>query len=321
MTSIVTNTSAANALQTLRSLNSGLQQTQGRVSSGLRVERAADNAAYWSIATTMRSDNKALSAVSDALGLGAATVDTAYSAMSQAIDVMSEIKARFVAATEAGVDKTKINEELDQLKAQLRSTAESASFSGQNWLYMSSPEDNVDRSVTSGFTREADGSVSLQSLTYNLYSDWDTPNVSFLVDDESGDAGIVTNSAYADSLGTASDWVLFNGERHQVHREMVLTDATTNDEIQEMLQVTETMTAKMTEVGSRLGSLSKGIAMQQAFASNLQDSISSGIGRLVDADMETESSKLAALQTQQQLATQSLSIANRAPQNILSLFQ
>ncbi|WP_376776671.1 flagellin [Rhizobium laguerreae] len=45
------------------------------------------------------------------------------------------------------------------------------------------------------------------------------------------------------------------------------------------------------------------------------------IGRLVDADMEEESSRLAAFQTQQQLAVQSLSIANRAPQNILSLFQ
>ncbi|PPJ49514.1 flagellin, partial [Rhizobium sp. KAs_5_22] len=71
MTSLMTNTAAIAALDTLRSINSSLNETQNRVSSGYRVETASDNAAYWSIATTMRSDNKALSAVEDALGLGA----------------------------------------------------------------------------------------------------------------------------------------------------------------------------------------------------------------------------------------------------------
>ena len=81
MTSINTNNSAMSALQTLRNINSSLETTQNSVSTGYRVDTASDNAAYWSIATTMRSDNKALSAVSDALGLGAAKVDTAYTAM------------------------------------------------------------------------------------------------------------------------------------------------------------------------------------------------------------------------------------------------
>ena len=55
MTSILTNSAAMAALQTLRSIDNSLETTQARVSSGLRVETAADNAAYWSIATTMRS--------------------------------------------------------------------------------------------------------------------------------------------------------------------------------------------------------------------------------------------------------------------------
>src|SRR3954468_25080245 len=108
MSSIITNNSAIGALQTLRNVNGSLQDTQHRVSTGYRVGKASDNAAYWSIATTMRSDNKALSAVSDALGLGAAKVDTAYTAMDSAIDVVGEIKAKLVAATENGVDKKKV---------------------------------------------------------------------------------------------------------------------------------------------------------------------------------------------------------------------
>ena len=134
MTSILTNSAAMAALQTLRSIDNGLETTQGRVSSGMRVETAADNAAYWSIATTMRSDNMALSAVQDALGLGAAKVDTAYAGMEAAIDVVKEMKKKVTAATEQGVDKAKVQEEIKQLQEQLISIASGASFNGQNWL-------------------------------------------------------------------------------------------------------------------------------------------------------------------------------------------
>lgn len=62
--SIHTNISAMAGSQTFRGISSGLYRTQAAVSSGPRVERASENAAYWSISTTMKSDNKALSAVS-----------------------------------------------------------------------------------------------------------------------------------------------------------------------------------------------------------------------------------------------------------------
>jgi len=74
-------------------------------------------------------------------------------------------------------------------------------------------------------------------------------------------------------------------------------------------------------MGSKLGSISSRIDLQTSFASSLSDSIQSGVGKLVDADMEQESSKLSALQTQQQLAVQSLSIANSSNQQILTLFR
>ncbi len=88
-----------------------------------------------------------------------------------------------------------------------------------------------------------------------------------------------------------------------------------------MLSTLEGMTKQMTKVASDIGSLSRTVDQQSDFASKLSDSIDSGIGRLVDADMEEQSSRLSALQTQQQLAIQSLSIANSSPRNILSLFQ
>jgi flagellin len=87
----------------------------------MRVGKASENAAYWSIATTMRSDNSALSAVQDALGLGAATVDTAYAGMEATVDIIAEIKNRLTAAAESGVDRSKVQEEIDQLQDQLLS--------------------------------------------------------------------------------------------------------------------------------------------------------------------------------------------------------
>ncbi|KWV40711.1 MULTISPECIES: flagellin [Rhizobium] len=301
MTSILTNVAAMSALQTLRSINGSLEETQSRVSSGYRVAEAKDNAAYWSIATTMRSDNKALSAVSDALGLGAAKVDTAYSAMDSAIDIVSEIKAKIVAATEKGVDKTKVQDEIAQLQQQLLSVAQSASFSGENWV-----AGNTTKSVVSSFVRDANGQVSVQTTEY------------FLDDSTSGNVlfGMTTTGAIDTAtgiIGTSSGSVgsIFS---------MDITSFSDSD-INLALTTVENGLSALTKAGSQLGSISTRIDLQESFVSNLSDSIDSGVGRLVDADMEEESSKLTALQTQQQLAIQSLSIANNSAQNVLTLFK
>lgn len=72
---------------------------------------------------------------------------------------------------------------------------------------------------------------------------------------------------------------------------------------------------------SDLGAASRKIEGQLAFNSNLTDVVTSGIGNLVDADLAKESASLQALQVQQQLGVQALSIANQAPQTLLSLFR
>jgi flagellin len=172
MTSILTNHTAIAALQTLRTIGASMQQSQAQVSTGLRIQTATDNAAYWSISTTMKSDNKATAAVVDALGLGAAKVDTAYTGMSAVVDIMHQFKARLVAATEDGVDKTKIQEELEQFKRQIQEIARSSSFSGQNWLNTDVPEIYDDQtnqvSVVAGFTRSKTDGVAVERMKIHL---------------------------------------------------------------------------------------------------------------------------------------------------------
>jgi|GEM_PF-126434 Flagellin and related hook-associated proteins len=171
MVSILTNTSAMAALQTLRSIDTSLSGTQQQVSTGLRVGTASDNAAYWSVATTMRSDNMATSAVSDALGLGAAKVDTAYAGLEAVIDVMGKFKAKLVAATEDGVDKAKIQTELEQYKQAVVDIAESSSFNGQNWLNTDIEDiydDDLSKAtVVSSFVRGRNN-VSVGTIDFSL---------------------------------------------------------------------------------------------------------------------------------------------------------
>ncbi|WP_426122495.1 flagellin [Pararhizobium sp. PWRC1-1] len=172
MTSIISNNSATVAIRTLRSINDQLNQVQNQVSSGYRVADAKDNSAYWSIATTMRSDQLAMHAVQDAIGLGAAKLDTAYAAMDSTIDVLTKFQAKLVAAKEPGVDRAKIQTELDQLMDQTVSIAKSASFNGVNWLNTSFTNiyDAVESkdSLTMSFVRSNDGTVKVDSTKVDV---------------------------------------------------------------------------------------------------------------------------------------------------------
>ncbi|MCP8896813.1 flagellin [Shinella daejeonensis] len=296
MASILTNTSAMAALQTLRTINNDMETTQNRISTGQRVSSASDNAAYWSIATTMRSDNAALSAVQDALGLGAAKVDVAYAGVEAAIDVVKEIKAKLVTATEQGVDKLKVQEEIKQLQDQLESIGKGATFNGENWL----AGGNSAATIVTGFVR-TDDTVKVTTATYNA---------------STGTGGNALFGAYDASTDT-----LASGGILEDVLAITLTGSTSDTAMAGFLDDVEAALKSMGEVGSNLGSLSKRITLQEDFASKLSDAIDKGVGRLVDADMNEESTRLKALQTQQQLAIQSLSIANSNSQNILSLFR
>jgi flagellin len=307
MTSILTNNAASAALQTLRSISSSMADTQNRISSGARVDTASDNAAYWAISTTMQSDVKALGAISDALGMGAAKIDTAYAGMEAAIDIVTEIKAKVVAAQESGVDKNKVQEEITQLQEQLKAIGSGSSFNGENWLVTDA---NSTGKVVSGFVRDNDGNVSVKTTEYAL----DKTSLLYLQAADgtiTADSGLLNDTATQVKDATGTDVAALS---------VLDLDVTTAD-LAVALSSVELSLEGLTSAASKLGSLSSRIDLQSEFATNLESALTKGIGRLVDADMNEESTKLKALQTQQQLAIQALSIANNDSQNILSLFR
>jgi flagellin len=305
MTSLLTNASAITALQNLNATNKSMQTTQDRISTGMRVANASDNAAYWSIATTMKSDNAALSTVKDALGMGVATVDVTASAVKTTVDLVSQIKAKLVAAKEPGLDRSKVQAEITQLQKQLKSVADSSVFSGENWLSVDSSTTgyNNTKSIVSSFTRTG-GAITVGTINVDIDS--------IKLYDSNGNLGILDKDRTVGSA-TASVATLDIS---------TLTDsATDNATLDSYISIVDSALSDTTTAASDLGAIKNRISMQQDFVSNLMDSVTKGIGQLIDADMSQESTKLQALQVQQQLGVQSLSIANQNSQQILTLFK
>ena len=303
----MTNSSAMTALKTLQQTNSAIETTQQRISTGYAVSEASDNAAYWSIATTMRSDNAALGTVQDALGLGAAKVDVAYTGMNSAMEVVDEIKTKLVAAREPGVDRSKVQSEISELQNQLTSIATSASFSGENWLSVDSGATgySTSKSVVASFNRASDGTVSVSTIDIDI-----TSTELFDADDQSGILDSDFNITGGATLAVMS-----------VSNLDITATGVDDTDIDDMITGVDAAVQAMTTAASDLGASKKRINMQTEFVGNLMDAIDRGVGKLVDADMTEESTRLSALQVQQQLGVQALSIANANSQTILSLFR
>jgi flagellin len=303
----MTNASALTALQSLNATNKALEQTQSRISTGYRVSTASDNAAYWSIATTMRSDNKANSVVQDALGLGAGKVDTAYTAMNKAIEVVDAIKQKILLAKASGPEqRSKIQGDIDSLQKQLKDNIAGASYAGTNMLKTDSGVTNASLGIISSYNRDSAGNVTTGMIDIPLN------NVRLI------DASAAAKAGILDSTGSASTKALLDisvsdltgvaGTGETAQFDNLLTDV-------------EKVLAEMASAASELGAAKSRVDMQKDFVSKLSDSIDRGVGQLVDADMDRESTRLQALQVQQQLGIQALSIANSSAQNILSLFK
>jgi flagellin len=307
MASINTNIAAMTALQALNQTNKQTLITQNRVSTGLRVGTAADNAAYWSIATTMRSDRMALSTVQDALGLGVATVDIAVGGLDSSIKIASEIKAKLVAARAPGLDRGKIQSEISQLQSSLQNAVDSASFSGENWLKVDSTGPTT-KTLVASFSRDNTGAIQIGTIAVDI-----GPTGSMLVDSSGGGLGVLDQSRTVTSGGT---YTVLNLDIS------ALTDAPADlQDIEDYISGVDAAISQMTDAATGLGAAKSRLTLQKDFVSALMDAIDTGIGQLVDADMNEESTRLQALQVRSQLGVQALSIANQSAQQILQLFQ
>lgn len=495
MSSILTNTSAMVALQTLKSINTNLAQTQNEISTGKSVESAKDNSAVWAISKVMEADVNGFTAISDSLSLGESTLAVARQASETVTDLLTEMKGKIVAAQEENVDRAKLQTDISALRDQIASVVGAAQFNGLNMV-----SGTEDVNILSSLDRTSDGTVTASNITVArqdlgtsqgtygsgtslnanatasagaVASAGNTVGVLFADDADMSDnavsvtiAGTTLNWAAGDfaaidqdaaaaivigainalgldgitaaangtdpsqiditstrafedvslsatgataaaaSIGERAETIDFStaanvneGDGYKVTvgsssysyvagkgetmedvarglkvaidsgsvdgiSTKVTQDATTGqwtlkvdndgsgssslsfavvgaaggtasgglfglDSIdvttdagaERALDNIETMINTAIDAAADFGSAAGRVETQNDFIGKLTDSLKAGIGSMVDADMEAASARLQALQVQQQLGTQALSIANQAPQNILSLFR
>lgn len=280
MSSINTNNGAMVALQTLKSINSNLTDTQNAISTGKDVATAKDNASVWAISKVMESDVSGLDAVSDSLAVGQSAVAVASAGAELIVETIKEMQALAISAQSESANFTQIDAEMTAKKEQLDSIVAGSQFNGVNLLNTDTDGNGATGlAVVGSINRIGGGAATATTI------DVATADLQATVTD-------ITLTGTADTADAA----------------------TTYTELETML------TAAITGAAA-LGTSAKRLDDQSNFVSKLSDSLTSGIGSLVDTDMEAASAKLQALQTQQQLGVQALSIANQAPQTILSLFR
>lgn len=510
MSSILTNSSAMVALQTMKNINTNLNRTQQEISTGKTVATAKDNAAVWAISKVMESDVKGFKGISDSLSLGSSTIAVARQASETVTDLLTEIKGKIVAAQEENVDRAKMQTDITALRDQIASVVGAAQFNGLNLI-----QGTDDVNVLSSLDRASNGNVTASNITVNrqdlsttagtygsgtslaanavvadsataIASAGNTAQVTFAATWALGDtatlnvagvdvshtaagasvtdiatafagainalglegvtasnsAGVLTvtstrafeglaitqtsttagdgtsditqvngaapsgtNSATSSTIAQRAERIDFsstaavnegdgykvtvgsasynyvagkNETMEDVARGLKMAidsagltgvttsvsqsdtgawslnvdndgtgssslsfssagnaggvasgglfgldslDVTTNAGADSALSNIETMITRSIDAAAAFGSAQNRIDIQNDFVGKLTDAMKAGIGTLVDADMEEASARLQALQVQQQLATQALSIANQAPQNILALFR
>lgn len=281
MSSILTNNSAMVALQTMKSINQNLADTTNAISTGKEISSAKDGSAIWAISRVMEADVSGFNAVSDALALGESTVAVASAAADQIVNVLEEMKELAVSANSENVDFAKIQNDISERAEQVASIISAAQFNGANLLAT-----DVDGN---GAT-----SLSVLSSLDRVGSAAPTPStIDVATVDFEANIDLATNLTAITNTTTA---------------------ATALGEIEAFLTTA-------IDGAAALGASAKRLEDQQGFVSKLTDAMKSGIGSLVDTDMEAASARLQALQTQQQLGVQALSIANQAPQTLLQLFR
>ncbi|HKR87785.1 MAG TPA: flagellin [Phenylobacterium sp.] len=283
--SVHTNKPALIALQNLNKTNDQIGEVQNHINTGLKIATAQDNAAVWSIAQNQRADIGALGAVKMSLDRANSIAEVSMTAGATVSDLLVQLKEKVVAAMDTSIDtasRTALDSEFKSILRQIGQVTDNAAFDGANLL--------------NGLS--GSGATSIQFLANSAASSYITLSTQDM--SLAGTGGPGAGQIITMSVGSSLDSVTIS----------TAVLAQLNQSIQNVNQA----------LGS-LGSQAKQITSHSDFVGKLTDTLQAGVGNLVDADLAKESASLQALQVQQQLGAQALSIANQSPQMILQLFK
>jgi len=293
-TSVLTNTGAMIALQNLEAVNNQLNTAQNQVYSGLAVSSASDDAATWVVSTTMNANIASLQQVGQGLGNAASILGTAVSGATEIASLVAQIRAAVTSTQDPATDVAATQAQVNQLVGQINAAVTSSNFNGVNMLDGSNATGITFLASTANNYTVA-GAASTTIATGN--------GADLTMSATATDATMKALYNLVDSGGTGGGLAAITGTT-----------------IAAALATVDTADTTVENAAAQFGAVQSNVQSQQTFVNSLVTTLQAGVGNMVDANMTQESAKLSALQVQQQLGTQALSIANQAPQILIKLF-
>ena len=282
LNSVNTNMGATIALQSLNSTNTMLQMTQKHISTGYRVADATDDGAAYAVAQRVRSDVNALGSANQQLGNVQGLLSTTNTALNAVSNTLSSARDVLVKLADSNTQGTQRAQYIQQYQSL----------------------------VSNIKTFFQDATYSGKTLVGNIGGNSGFGNVAVVRNEVAATYGIASFSGSAFMASITFTSTQLNGAATVAS--LIGTAASA------------TFMNKLTSLGTSMntyGAAYKYVANQVSYNSDKIDALNNGLGALIDADLAKESAKLQSLQIRQQLGTQSLSIANQAPQSLLSLFK
>jgi len=279
--SIITNPEAFVALRNLERTNESLSKTQQRISTGLKVSSAQDDASNFAIAQGIRGDVKALGAITQGLNNSKGIGNVALAGVTAISDLLVDVRQKLTELANGGITSAQraiIKADFDKLMSQAMSFVDNANFNGRNLLVSDATNVNTISNLNG------------TNLTLSARSTTGTTGIVHLIKSLAGATIGVTGAA--GDPGNAQSVII--------------------------AQYKNLETEINTSLGA-LGSEIRALNFQTDFLSTVVDSTEVGLGNIVDADLARESAELTALQVRQQLGVQVLGIANQQPQILLGL--
>ena len=300
LNSVITNVGAQVALQSLNLTTSQLQATEKRVSTGFRVADATDDGAAFAVAERVRSDVAAVTTANQQLGNAKGLVGTALSGLTAISKSLTDAKSLLIQIGDSSIAQTQRDQYVASYKAlviRVANTVDGSTYNGQTLLGTAAGA--VAATSTSVISNEAGRTASLSAEDVSGIAN----TLATLIG-----STFTRNAAGVDTFGTiAAGADQSSASTALTSKSGVTSFADTQVNISNLL--------------NQAGSDSRFLDATISFNSSKIDSLNAGLGALVDADLSKESANLQALQIRQQLGTQALSLANQAPQSLLSLFK
>ena len=298
LNSVNTNTGAMIALESLESTNTQLNAVQKQVSTGYRVADATDDGAAYAVAQSVRSTVGALTSANEQLGNVQGLLSITQSGLNNISNTMSSMRDVLVKLSDSNVSGDQRVQYVDQYQSLLMNVQTFVQDSDSNGKTLIGDLANSNGTFGRVATVRNDTGASYGIASFHGSSVFGAINFGSIAQYTAASpltAGSITISSYFSAGNVAN-----------------------------IISATGTFISQMTNVGTALntvGSEVNYVNNQISYNTDKINALNTGLGSLVDANLAQESAQLQALQIRQQLGTQALSLANQAPQTLLSLFK